>query len=314
MISKPSQKPQLHSSHLNTLSRCGEQFRRVVLMGEKEPPGVALGVGSTVHKTVAFNLNHKIENKGEMMPIDQMKDFARDSFIDWWKKSPVLLGEDERAEGLEKVRGSAIDQSIELSMVHYKEIAPKLNPVAGGVERAWVIEAKGYPYDLAGTIDVDEGLPIRDTKTRNKLVGELEVQTSEQLTLYAMAKKIIDKLKVDEIPVWLDILVKPSAKLHARAFSFESKRSMADFKIFMNRFERAIEIIEKEAFTPTSRSNWWCSTRFCGFAANGSCPFFNGRKTFSFSKTQKQPTNKGVQNVRASIIKANTAEWSDACR
>ena len=50
-------KPQLHQSHLEMLSKCGEQFRRIYLGGEKAMPGVALLVGKATHKAAEISLS-----------------------------------------------------------------------------------------------------------------------------------------------------------------------------------------------------------------------------------------------------------------
>lgn len=309
-------KPQLHQSHLNMLYRCGEQFRRVYIMGHRERPSLPKIIGSTTHEVAKENLNFKIANKGALLPIEQIRDLARDSFLKIWDSSPVVLNEQEAEAGIQKVKGDGIDVSIALSELHYRELAPNINPIPGGVERPWVIEAKGFPFDLAGTIDIDEGSGIRDTKTRNRFPGPVEAQTSEQLTLYAMAKKIIDKIK-DRVEVALDILVKPTDSKHARFVTYQSSRGMADFVIAKKRFERAVEIIEKEAYTPASRSDWWCSDRFCGFAADGSCPFYNGKISVSMSSasltTKTGGGNHGNRSGRK-IIGIDSRAWWDAVR
>ena len=310
-MDSPSQgKPQLHQSHLAMLSRCGEQFRRVYIEGHREPPGVARLIGAVTHHAIKENLQLKIE--GKILSGAEVSDLARASFDSIWLEAPLTFTQDEMAAGADRVKGQAIDTSIALVVAHHLELVPIISPVAGGLERAWVIRCEGYPYDLAGTIDIDEGSRIRDTKTRNKNPGQKEADTSDQLTIYAMVKKIVDGVDVESVV--LDCLVKGD---EAKVFSYKSTRGMADFLVAKNRFERAVEVIEKEAFTPASQSDWWCSARFCGFAADGSCPFYRGLKTFSMAvpKSTKPTTRKGVKTRGSkSIIKAHSTEWYDAVR
>lgn len=299
-------KPQLHQSHLAMLSRCGEQFRRVYIEGHREPPGVARLIGAVTHHAIKENLQIKMQ--GNLLSACGVADLTRTSFDSIWNEAPLTFTQDEMEAGPDRIKGQAIDTSVSLVVAHHNELVPLITPVVGGLERAWVIRCEGYPYDLAGTIDIDEGSRIRDTKTRNKNPGQKEADTSEQLTMYAMVKKIVDGVDVE--CVILDFLVKGD---EAKVFSYQSHRSMSDFIVTKNRFERAVEVIEKEAFTPASQSDWWCSARFCGFAADGSCPFFHGRKVFSMAvpSTKKQ----GVKNRGSkSIIKAHSTEWYDAVR
>lgn len=310
MNALPEAKPQLHQSHLAMLSRCGEQFRRVYIEGHREPPGVARLIGAVTHQAIKENLQFKIE--GKTLSSADVSDLARASFDSIWNEAPLTFTQAEIAEGPDRIKGQAIDTSVALVVAHHRELVPIITPAAGGLERPWVIRCDGYPYDLAGTIDIDEGSRIRDTKTRNKNPGQKEADTSDQLTIYAMVKKIVDGVDIES--VILDCLVKGD---EARVYSYQSTRGMSDFVVAKNRFERAVEVIEKEAFTPASQSDWWCSARFCGFAADGSCPFYRGKKAFSMaqSPTIKTTVKKGAKHRGSkSIIKANTTEWYDAIR
>lgn len=319
--SPKKEKPQLHVSHLNMLSRCGVQFERVHIMGHREPPGVAAVIGSSTHHATSENLRRKIQT-GALMSSAEIKDIARDSFLTKWTETPVLLTDDERELGLDAVRGHGIDTAIELTVLHSEQLAPIVNPDADGVEWKWVIEAAGYPYDLAGEIDVKETDNIRELKTRTRAPNQNEADVSDQLTVYAMAKKIVEG-KAPRL-VHFDVLVKATKTIEARLFTFETVRDDQDFLVFKNRFERAIEIIEKGAFAPANRTDFWCSEKFCGFAANGSCPYFRGRVSFSFSNPQRQPQPLKTRNPKrkedkhvnsnARWVPARTADWYDAVR
>lgn len=304
-------KPQLHSSHLNMLYRCGEQFRRVVLEGDKEPPSYAMLVGSNVHEVGRASLTFKLENQGSLMSVDQVRDLARDNFLKIWQENPVVLTREEREAGLDALKGRGVDHSVELAQAYHEELAPAINPKPGGVERKFVIECEGYPFNLAGAMDVqDVNNEIRDLKIRmTKMVSQLEVDASEQLTVYALASYIID----GKLPpkVWLDGIAQSEGN-EARVKSVESTRTLEDFISFKNRFERASEVIDKEAFTPTSRANWWCSERFCGFAADGSCPFYAKGRTSTF--IPKKENRHVKRNRRKEVITAGSERWLDAVR
>ena len=302
-------KPQLHQSHLAMLYRCGEKFRRVVLDGEREPATTPLVIGTASHASIAINLNNKIE-KGTLLTRDAVRDYSRDQFVKAWQETAIMLNDEERADGLQRTKDHAQDTTIELVMVHHYDLAPKIFPVS--VERKWVLEAPGFPFDMSGTIDIDElqeidkekgiWLPkpivrIRDTKTRGRNLGQREVDASEQYTFYAMAKTLIDGKEPD----WVvqDNIIKPTPTRPAYVISYKSKRTQDDFTVARRRFAQACKVIEQGAFTPACPSDWWCSKQFCGFAADGSCPYFNSkRSTIPFIGETKQGGENGPNEKR----------------
>lgn len=272
-------KPQLHQSHLQILYRCGEKFKRIVLDGEREPATTPLVVGSATHSTVARNLNYKIE-RGFLLPRNAVKDFSRDDFLKTWDECPIVLNEEERTQGLSKVKGLMQDQTIALVTEHHYEIANKIQPKI--VERKFVLEAKDYPYDISGMIDVDEGKGIRDTKTMKFNKGSNNVHRSDQYTTYSLAKYILD----GKIPEYIaeDALIKPTKTQPAKAISYYSKRTREDFDIFFARFCQSIKVIESGLFLPANPWGFDSPCNYCGFAQNGSCKYFNTKRIYGDRK------------------------------
>lgn len=297
-------KPQLHQSHLAQLYRCGEKFRRVVIEGEREPATIPLIVGSSTHATVARNLNNSIE-KGSLLTKTAVQDYARDDFAKEWQEGPVVLNKVEADQGLQKTKDKAQDQAIRLVTAHHYELAPNIK--AKEVERKWVLVAKDYEYDLAGTIDIDEGIDIRDTKTCKTNMGQRVVDTSEQYTFYALAKYMLDS-KLPEY-VHQDNIVKPTERRDAYCATYKSTRTQDDFKVVMRRFDQATKIIKAGIYAPANPQDWWCSQDFCGFAANGSCPYFNSkaRKTYQKKEGGKDNgrTTEGIIGALEGALKSN---------
>lgn len=285
-------------------------------MGEKEPPTTPLVVGTATHSAIATNLTNKIE-KGTLLTREAVQDLTRDAFVKEWQNSPVIFNEEEISAGLEKTKGARQDETIALSLVHHYRIAPKINPKA--VERKWVLVADGFPFDMAGTIDVDEQMvfdfdkgiylpkeiiKIRDTKTRAKDLGQREVDTSEQYSFYHFAKFMMDGVMADYVVQ--DNLVKPTKKREAYAISYASTRTVEDHTVVKERFSNACSVITKGAFTPANPSDWWCSKDFCGFAANGSCKYFNSKRSLTITKPEgdqdgKQSASSIIDSLKRSI-------------
>jgi len=275
-------KPQLHGSQLQTLYRCGEQFRRRYPdlshpeRGEKISPGIALVVGTATHKAVGANLTYKAR-RGHLMRLERVLDTARDEVVAAWGREGIRLLPEERCQGERKLKGQAIDQTIELVREHSVVLAPRLLPRRDGVNWKWVINVQGYPFDLAGEADLLEvGARIRELKTWGQNKGQREADASEQLSIYALAHQV--HFKRLPTKVFIDAVLKyktPVVKV------FSSVRDQKDMKVTLARFARACTVIQSGNFTPASQSDWWCSKKWCGYAPT--CSFFRGRVTVGAS-------------------------------
>jgi len=251
-------KPQLHYSALNMLFRCGEQFRRRYIENQIIPPGVALIIGQATDHTVNKNLQHKIDTKGELLTIEEIEDIARDQVNNMFQ-GEVHLDDDEVKFGVSVIKGKTVDMAVALSSLHARELAPVIQPTH--IQRQWVIELDGYPVDLAGTIDIQEGeQSIRDTKTKGKSPVADEAEKSDQLTMYAMAINVLDGKIPDH--VYLDFLIKNKTPI---VKTLSSVRTEKDFKPLLARIENAIQAIDKGIFVPINSDNWLCSQKFCGY-------------------------------------------------
>lgn len=251
-------RPQLHITGLNMMSFCGEQFRRRYIENEIIPPGVAAVVGKATDRAVTRNLQHKIDTD-TLLPIEEVLDCARDEFETTWKHEGVRLSDDEVAEGVEQVKGDAIDKAVRLSALHASAVAPAIRPTH--VQRAIVVEIKGYDFDLAMTLDVQEGaIRIRDTKTAAKSPHADAADDSDQLTQYALGVFVVD----GSIPreVTLDYLVDNKTPV---AKTLTSTRDHDDFTILLHRIEAATLAIQRGVFVPARRSDPMCSPKYCGY-------------------------------------------------
>jgi CRISPR/Cas system-associated exonuclease Cas4 (RecB family) len=250
-------------TQINMLGFCGEQYYRRYVLGDKIPPGISLIVGKCTDKTVNDDMTAKIET-GELLPVEQIKDIAHDTLNVEWDHG-VLLTEDEVKEDLKKVKGAAIDKTVRLSVLHRTDLAPKLNPTH--VQRKWELELPGYP-NIIGYIDLQEGTTsIRDTKTTARTPSEDAAHISEQLTIYALAGRVLDGKIPDKL--FLDYLVDNKVpKVEIR----ESIRSEADFGPLFRRLEIALKMISSGLFMPTKQdNNPLCSPRYCGYYRT--CPY-----------------------------------------
>jgi len=261
------EKKQLHQTAIDMYHFCGEQFRRRYIEGEKIPPAVAMIVGTGTDESVNQNMRHKMEN-GKLMELAQVKAVARDALGNAWSKG-VWLSDDEAKIGPSKVKGQAIDKTVRLATVHATQKAEKINPTH--VQRKWTVELKGYPVDLAGTIDVQEGGKwVRDTKTSGKTPNQNMADKSMQLTTYAMAVKVLDGKEPEGVA--LDYLIDTK---EPKVVTLESKRNNDDFRILLRRIEGMIQAIDKGVFLPASPRDPMCSEKYCGF--HSSCSYVKNK-------------------------------------
>lgn len=251
-----NEKPQLHPSALEM--RCMEAFRRRYIEKEIIPPGVAMVIGTGTHRSVEKNLNNKI-TCGELLPVEAIRDHAVDGVNSAWNCG-VKLNPEEVKKGIKTVKGEALDKAVRLSVLHHEKLAPELTPTH--IERPWALELKGYPVDLAGRIDIQEGLiSIRDTKTSGKTPADGVASKSLQLKAYSLAIKAYDHEYPDT--VWLDYLVDLKIPKHK---SYPAKLTVEDYNVLLARVEILSMAMQKEIFLPVEPSHWCCDPKWCGYA------------------------------------------------
>ncbi len=276
-------KPQLHVSMLDMLSRCGIAFQRrygarfgVWHQEEIVPPSIALATGSTVHRSVEKNLRTKIET-GALLPREAVADHARDEALALWHEGVILT--DAEAVNVTRTQGDMIDQSISLALCHYDNFAPEINPVQ--VEEKFVVTLEGYPFDLAGTIDLRESKRLGDVKTKAATpAGNPAI--SPQMDMYTLGwySGSLDKALSGTLPELVKIYALIKTKV-PKAVPFEAVPEKIWLNRILARIERAIIIIEtvkegKAVFAPADPEHpFSCSARYCGYSR--SCPFWSGR-------------------------------------
>lgn len=257
-------KDAIHWSHLVSLWQCGHKFALRYIEGLRLPLGPQVHVGSAAHASAAADLTEKIAT-GELLATEAVLDAARDALERSWLDGVDLAGEpDALTPGQHK--GMAIDRAIALARAHHTTLAPRIVPTH--VERAWRVEAQGYPFELEGEIDVQAAVPggyvIRDLKTTGRRPSPRAAAVSDQLTMYALAGRALE----GDLPaeVWLDYMVLPQGSSSPSLEPRGSVRTDADVGVLWARLDNAAEVIERGAYTPANRSDWWCSVRWCEYA------------------------------------------------
>lgn len=260
---------ELHFSAIRMLQDCGEQYRRRYVKGEKIPPGIAILIGIGTHAAIATDLNRKIDT-GELAPQDEIKTVARDVIAEYFADGNFSLSRDERALKAKRAwRDETIDMAVVLSALHHQRLAPNIRPIKNGIERSWLVDVPAEGFKLGGTLDIQERSCVRDTKTAGQTPPRDAADRSDQLTMYALAVKVLDGKAPKSVR--LDALVKLKTP---KVVSLESERTDEDFRVLLARVTAAITAIRAGIFVPANRDYWKCAPKFCGFYET--CPFVRG--------------------------------------
>jgi hypothetical protein len=248
----------LSFTQISMFMKCGEQYRRRYVQGDRVPPGVSLIKGSAVDKSVDHNLNNKIET-GQLLEPEDVATIAAET-VETGFVAGVLLDDEEAKIGIRKVKGLTIDSAVLLSKLHHAKFAPVISPLR--VQADWELELQGYPFGLVGKIDVIEtDGTVRDTKTTAKSPSEDTAEISDQLTMYAFAME--ESFERDPGRLYcLDYLVDLKVP---KTVSLKARRTQAQINAFLLKVEAVSSAIEKGVFIPTDSSNWWCSAKWCGY-------------------------------------------------
>jgi len=297
-MSQPEKKRQLHNSQMEMQAKCPYKFYRKFIRGDAEPIGYSLALGISTHDAVAAVLRlmatlveprtdgpmpaYRLNRPADLAAVQELASAAS---LAAWSKG-VELDDDLAAQGPDAARGQLEDDSVGLVSCYAEEIAPGLTvPVLGpdgrlGIEWPWVVDCPGWPYDLAGRMDViglsrgGRGFILRDTKTTAKSPTLTAARDSHQLSMYSLAMQVV----LGSMPraVFQDYLIRPSKTMGPRSRTLESRRNAATNEAMKLRIQTAMHTIEKGSFPPCNPGEWWCDQRYCGFHRDESCPYVRG--------------------------------------
>jgi hypothetical protein len=257
-------KPYISPSRLGMYEKCGEQYRRRYIEGEKIPPGIALVKGTGVHGGAKGNFRQKIVSR-EDLPRKDIVEISVTSYEEALSKGGLSLTKEEESIGYHKVVAQGKDGVVTLSGLYADEMAPAYQPLL--VEEDQLVTVPSSEYDLKGIIDlVDAQESVIDLKTGSKKKNEDEVHTSEQLTFYAL----LYKAKTGRLPtsVRLEVLIDTKKPQRQPLVGY---RTMEDLGLLISRINAMTNGIKKGVFIPTQPTSWWCSERWCGYYR--SCPY-----------------------------------------
>jgi len=244
----------IHQSMLNTLLRCGEQFRRRYIEGEIIPPGIAAGRGTGVHKANEVNLKQKLITK-EDLGLPDLQDITRDGYVQALSNG-VFIPKDQLAEK-KKLINKGLNDAIKCTKVYHKDVAPGLNPVS--VEEEFDIDV-GLALPLAGRMDYQDVPVIGDLKTTTKKWPEDRIKKEIQPIFYSYVHEKEKGVRPDFI---YNILI--ARKNDEEHQELSIKASDADYRALFAKIKVFLRAIKTGTFLPADSTSWLCSPTWCGY-------------------------------------------------
>jgi hypothetical protein len=256
--------PTFSASRIGKLLKCGIAYNYEYNDGQPNPSNINMLLGVNTHNTAAFDLNCKITTE-RLADDDLIESMAADGIKNLIDATEIKLDEDERARGMDALKGEATDTAVTMTSAHHVELAPFLNPIKvnRGFEIIVPATISHHHEDimLRGEIDLQEPTSLRDLKTTKKSPSEGDSDKSLQLTAYSFAATAIDKQSPGT--VGNDYLV--FGKRQTKVVRQHSRRTPQDHGAFVALLRAAVRQTESGIFLPAPDGAWWCSEGFCNF-------------------------------------------------
>ena len=254
----------LSHSQLNLWRICGHRYKLKYIDDMERPPSSNLGHGRLIHHTVEKLNQFKLDNAGEMPPVELVDDTITDSLDEYTEDIEVW---DPKVPDMHALEATA----RQLSKIYYNERLPNTRPKAlelrveaslrgvipfvGYIDMVEQSEMDDAPLKEAQNLaDIKPTDSITDLKNTGKKYGSHRVANSMQLTLYSIVTGVER--------VAYDLLVQTKKPKFVRQESFRTP----------NEKEHALDVVEDVAhaisagiFPKADPESWACSEKWCPF-------------------------------------------------
>lgn len=253
----------IHQSMINTWLRCGVQFERRYLLGEIIPPGVAARRGSAAHKGADLNAKNMIEHEGSILPLDMLKDAARDEFVRLVKEEGVFIPPDQLSEK-NAILNDHLNQAVTAMEKYHSDVAPIIKPVASEL----IIEADvGFPLPIGGIIDLAEERKIRDLKIRGKASNKDAAATDIQPSFYYELYRAHFGFYPDEF-IYDEIIPLKTKTNYNPIPTTRDSASLERWRLYILAF---LKDLNAGIFRPADPGHFLCTPTWCGYYQT--CPY-----------------------------------------
>jgi len=247
-------------SQIDTYRQCGERYRLRYVVGLKMPPRGAMLTGTGVHGGAATRHKLRMQDDVEMKRRDVI-DVSVAKFDERVETEGIA---EEPGRGKADVVGESRDLTATLAGGFSDLVAPQvMNPIA--VEELVKLDVEALGIQFVGILDVahtKEGLvTIEDLKCVSKLQGQDVVETSDQLTWYAMAWQALR----GELPHFVGLRSLRDLKAGPKQDLVVSVRTDEHIVKLLRIINTVVRSISAGVFVPAPPMAWWCSPEWCGY-------------------------------------------------
>lgn len=269
----------LSFSKIDTYTKCGVKYYLKYVKGISIPSSTPIILGQAVHH--AFEKFFLEKLSGNVLSVSDVLDIFSDK-IDVLFSEEVLLSEEEKELGLDRVKGESKDAGVAAIKGYYSKRALNIEPFL--VEQEFQVDL----YKVINELYIDDEDLYLDTQvklmgyfdliTAEKAIHDLKVKTykpkkdeadkSQQLTLYTLAYKEL----LGEFPekITLENIILPGKSDNvAQVIIQETTRTEEDIKRALRRTLRVIDGIKKGVYIPPDQSSWLC--QYCGYRKLNIC-------------------------------------------
>ena len=272
-------KPYLSHTQISMGLRCGEQYRRRYIEGERLPPGLAMARGTGVHKGIAANFSQKINSHRDMKRSDIIA--ASVSAFEDTIRDGLTLTDAEKSIAIHISIGETVDVVAEMADVFAVHVAPHYQPTF--VEERIRIVFPQAPRDLIAVIDVGTDTQVVDVKTSKREKKRTDILHDRQLTIYDLAYEVREGRSPESV-VFETLVIKPSGIHHQKLVGQRTKDDRDALGRTINEFSR---MLAAGIFLPANpATDWWCSPDYCGYWRT--CPYVNSQAATPTSLNPKK--------------------------
>ena len=256
----------IHQSTLNMALRCGEQCRRRYIENEIIPPGIAAGRGTGVHKVNEVNLKQKVKSKKDL-PLDDMKDAARDGFVYAFRNGVYIPKKNRPAKN--KLLNDGLNDTIRCTEIYQEKVAEEIHPIS--IEEPFELDV-GLELKLAGTMDYQEEPKVGDLKTSSSKWAADREKKEIQPILYSY---VHEKTRGIRPEFKYHVLIARRGK-DGQPTSTDYQPSIvnpsdSDYEALFAKMRMFIKMLNTGTFIPANPTSWWCSEDWCGYWYT--CPY-----------------------------------------
>lgn len=250
----------IHQSMISMALKCQEQFRRRYIEGEIIPPGIAMGVGSAVHKANEVNLSQKTTS-GVDLPPSVLHDAARDEYFHVFKNG-LHLHRDQVASK-NNLLNQGLNSVIGLTTLYHEQVAPEIDePVS--VEESFLVDI-GADLPIGGRIDFatrDGSLFDLKTSGRSWAPQAAETKYWLQPAMYTLSQMSSTPREPSGFTYYVLVNLKKEEK-KLQTFILNVGDSL--LKRLLMIIANFCKMLKTGVFMPADPSHWVCSEQYCGY-------------------------------------------------